>query len=100
MRAALVEMHRQVGDLAIRDGVAVRGLLVRHLVMPGDVCGSRALLDFLAETISPRTCVNVMAQYRPCFRAGDFPEIDRRPTAAEVEDVREHARKKGLTLMR
>jgi putative pyruvate formate lyase activating enzyme len=96
MRAALAEMHRQVGDLAVEDGLAVRGLLVRHLVMPGDVCGSRALLDFLADTVSPRTCVNVMAQYRPCFHAPDFPEIDRRPTPDEVESIRAYARQKGL----
>ena len=78
-RAAVKEMHRQVGDL-VRDGngVARRGLLVRHLVLPGNVSGSDEVLAFLAEEISPDTYVNVMDQYRPCYRADENPPLDRR----------------------
>ena len=77
-RAALREMHRQVGDLAIgANGIARRGLLVRHLVMPGGLDETREILDFLAREISVDTYVNVMDQYRPCGRAGEFPPINR-----------------------
>jgi len=98
MRAALREMHRQVGDLQIEEGVATRGLLVRHLVLPNDLAGSRAIIDFLADDISPNTFVNVMAQYRPCYRAGECPEVDRPPTAEELEQARAYAHRRGLRL--
>ena len=100
MREALREMHRQVGDLEIVKGVARRGLLVRHLVMPGQLDQSVAILDFLADAISPNTYVNVMPQYRPVYRAHEFPEIDRYPTAREYESALAHARKRGLRLCR
>jgi len=99
-RAALREMHRQVGDLEIRDGIAVRGLLVRHLVLPNDMAGSRAVLDFIATEISPRTYVNVMAQYRPCYRAGECPKIARPPTREEFRQAYDHAASLGLRLAR
>jgi len=68
--AAIKEMHRQVGDLeADENGVAVKGLLVRHLVMPNGVAGSEEVMEFLATEISVNTYVNVMAQYRPCGEA-------------------------------
>ena len=73
MKAALREMHRQVGDLEIRDGLAVKGLLVRHLVMPGSADESMAILDFIAREISPNTYVNVMDQYHPAGRAREVP---------------------------
>ena len=70
-RQAVKEMHRQVGDLVVDEhGVARRGLLVRHLVLPDDLAGTREIMEFLAREISPRTYVNVMGQYRPCGRAG------------------------------
>lgn len=97
-RDALVEMHRQTGDLELRAEMAVRGLLVRHLVMPGCVEDSRRILDFVAETISSNTYVNVMDQYRPCFQASEHPEIDRRLTTGEFEEVHQYARKKGFRL--
>lgn len=85
-QAAMREMHRQVGDLEVDvDGIAVRGLLVRHLVLPNDAAGSDAVMRFLAQEISPDTYVNVMAQYRPCHRAGEVAGLERRPTANEVE---------------
>jgi putative pyruvate formate lyase activating enzyme len=90
-------MHRQVGDLLLDDdGLAVRGLLVRHLVLPFDIAGSDRVLRFLAEEISAHTYLNIMAQYRPQYRAGDKPELDRRPTWREVARVFELARRYGL----
>lgn len=97
-REALREMHRQVGDLAVAGEVACRGLLVRHLVMPDGTAEGRAILDFLAHELSPRTYVNVMAQYHPLHRAGDFPEIDRPPTEGEVLALKAHAQQLGLRL--
>jgi putative pyruvate formate lyase activating enzyme len=77
-QAAVLEMHRQVGDLALdAQGVARRGLLVRHLVMPDGLAGTEAVLRFLAERVSRNTYVNVMDQYRPCYRAEDRPPLDR-----------------------
>ncbi|MFH1370604.1 MAG: radical SAM protein [Planctomycetota bacterium] len=97
--AALKEMHRQVGNLQVEKGLAKRGLLVRHLVLPDKVAGSFKMIDFLAEQISPNTSINVMDQYRPCFKASSHPKINRRPTPEEVEEVRQHALKKGLNLI-
>ena len=99
MRESLKEMHRQVGDLTVVHGVARSGLLVRHLVMPEDVAGSKEILDFLAEEVSEDTAVNVMDQYRPCYRASEYPEIARRPTSEEYSEVRNHARELGLRLV-
>jgi putative pyruvate formate lyase activating enzyme len=97
-REALREMHRQVGDLALKDGGAVRGLLVRHLVMPERGDDSRQVLEFLAREISPRTFVNVMGQYRPNHRAREVPGLDRCPTWREIDDARASARRLGLRL--
>lgn len=99
-RTALREMHRQVGDLAIEGGIATRGLLVRHLVLPNGLAGSRAVLDFLAREISPNTYVNVMAQYRPCYRAAECPGVNRYPTREEFLDAYHHAAHLGLRLAR
>lgn len=94
---ALKEMHRQVGDLELdRKGIARRGLLVRHLVMPNDVAGTEKILSFIAEQISPDTYVNIMAQYRPCGQAQNYSEISRRITRKEYETALLIARKVGL----
>ena len=94
---ALGEMHRQVGDLEMDGlGVARRGLLVRHLVMPGGLAGTAGVMGFLALDISRNTYVNVMDQYRPCYRAGDDLRIDRRISAAEYEEALEAARRAGI----
>ncbi len=98
VKAALKEMHRQVGDLIIEGGLARRGLLVRHLVMPGAVEDSMRIIDFLAEEISPNTYLNVMDQYRPTFKAHEVKRIDRRITTSEYWSVYDHARKRGLRL--
>jgi putative pyruvate formate lyase activating enzyme len=97
--AVVKEMHRQVGDLRVERGVATRGLLVRHLVLPEDLAGSAEVIDFLAEQISPHTTINVMGQYRPCYQARVHPKIDRCPTAEEIVSARQYARKKGLTVL-
>jgi len=96
MFAALREMHRQVGDLIIEGGVATRGLLVRHLVMPGGLETACRVVDFLADELGPHTYVNIMAQYRPLFRAPEVPEINRRPTRHEYAAARSHAVEQGL----
>jgi putative pyruvate formate lyase activating enzyme len=85
MKRVVVEMHRQVGALQIGDdGLARRGVLFRHLVMPGLLDETREIFRFLAEQVSRESYVNVMGQYRPEYKTGDFPEIHRRPTAEEM----------------
>ncbi|GAB4261853.1 MAG: radical SAM protein [Deferrisomatales bacterium] len=97
-REAVREMHRQVGDLELdARGIARRGLLVRHLVMPEGLAGTEQVMEFLAREISPRTYVNVMAQYRPMGRARTTPPLDRRPTSKEYAEAVEAARRAGLT---
>lgn len=94
---AVKEMHRQVGDLELNeDGVAVKGLLVRHLVMPNGLAGTEAVSRFLADEISDNTYINVMGQYRPCGRAFSYPEINRAPSVEELKEATDIARKNGL----
>lgn len=96
-RAALVEMHRQVGDLLIdSSGIARHGLLVRHLVMPDDIAGSSEAFRFIAGKLSPDTYVNIMDQYHPCYRASGFPELNRRITATEYRSAVQFAKSAGL----
>ncbi len=104
-REAIREMHRQVGDLDVRrlvldDGgiatIAVRGLLVRHLVLPNGQAFTENVVRFLADEISRDTFINVMAQYRPEYGAARFPEIDRRITSGEFRQAIENARRAGL----
>jgi len=96
-QAAIREMHRQVGDLEIDDdGIAVRGLLVRHLVMPGGVAGTADIMNFLAKEISCDTYVNVMDQYRPCGHAHRDPVINRRLTSREYREAVAAAKEAGL----
>jgi putative pyruvate formate lyase activating enzyme len=84
IKKVLKEMHRQVGDLTLNSkGIAERGLLIRHLVMPGGVASSEAMLKFIAEEISVHSYVNIMEQYRPEYRAHEYPEINRRITHKE-----------------
>jgi len=96
-RAAVAEMHRQVGDLRLDgQGIAQRGLLVRHLVLPRGLAGSEAVMRFLAEDVSPATYVNIMDQYRPCYKAHEFPELNRRITAPEYAEALRWAEEAGL----
>ena len=95
--AAVREMHRQVGDLQLDEhGIAQRGLLVRHLVLPGELAGSDAVLAFLANEISTNTYLNLMDQYRPCYRAADYPPLDRSLTTEEYNEALLLAKKHGL----
>ena len=97
--AAVKEMHRQVGDLKLEKGLATRGLLIRHLILPGDLAGSFKIIDFLSEKISRKTTINVMAQYRPSYKASSVPEINRRPSLEEIVSARRHAMTKGLRVL-
>ena len=95
--AAVAEMHRQVGDLTVDErGVATRGLLVRHLVLPGGLAGTARTVQWLAREISPNTYLNIMAQYHPCYLAEDIPGLDRRITTAEYLEAVRLAREAGL----
>jgi len=98
-RAAIKEMHRQVGPLVFdRHGLARRGVLVRHLVMPGGIAEAREILRFLATEISPDTYVNIMAQYRPAGKvtAESYPEINRMVTPIEYQEAIRIAYEAGL----
>ncbi len=94
---AVKEMHRQVGDLVLDEsGVARRGLLARHLVLPGELAGTQEVLRFLADEIGKNTYVNIMAQYRPSFRAKEYPELRRGASPAEMREAYDLARRFGL----
>jgi putative pyruvate formate lyase activating enzyme len=98
-RDVIREMHRQVGPLVTdRNGLAVRGVLVRHLVMPGGLDDTRQIMRWLAHELSPDTYVNVMAQYRPAGKVDStsYPELDRRITVSKVEEARRIAREEGI----
>jgi len=94
VKQVLKEMHRQVGGLTMDSkGVAERGLLIRHLVMPNGVASSEAVLKFIAEEISVHSYVNVMDQYRPEYRANEYPEINRRITHKEFLEAIQWAKR-------
>ncbi len=96
-KAAIKEMHHQVGNLQIDDrGIAFRGLLVRHLVLPGGIAGTEEVMRFIAEEISEDTYVNIMDQYYPCYKASEHPPLDRRITDGEFSDAVKSALAKGL----
>jgi putative pyruvate formate lyase activating enzyme len=96
-RNALREMHRQVGDLVLDvTGIAERGLLVRHLVMPNRLAGTGSVMPFLAKEISQNTYVNVMDQYHACGQAVGKPRLGRRITHQEFEEALDAARQAGL----
>jgi putative pyruvate formate lyase activating enzyme len=95
---AIKEMHRQVGDLLTDDqGLAFKGLLVRHLVMPQNIAGTDKVMDFLSKEISPNTYVNVMDQYRPCGEAHSDEFINHRLSSQDFRSATDAARKAGLT---
>jgi len=96
-QTAVREMHRQVGDLVLDErGIALRGLLVRHLVLPGGLAGTETVLQFLAGDISPHTYLNLMDQYRPAYRAGQHPPLDRPISRAEYQAAVAMAEAAGL----
>ncbi|MFH0947433.1 MAG: radical SAM protein [Elusimicrobiota bacterium] len=96
-KAALKEMYRQVGNLQIKNGIATKGLLIRHLVLPKNIAGSRKVFEFIAKEISPKTYISIMAQYHPAAfgeprlrrtnKTDDFPELRRKTTGKEYQQV-------------
>ena len=96
-KAAVKEMHRQTGDLEMdKEGVAQRGLLIRHLVLPHGLAGTKTITRFIGEEISRNTYVNVMAQYRPCYKALQTPGLGRRVSSAEFHEALSFAQEAGL----
>jgi putative pyruvate formate lyase activating enzyme len=96
-REGLAEMHRQVGDLVTDEhGVARRGILLRHMVMPDDIAGTREVMRFIATEISPNTYVNLMDQYHPAFKTGRYPEIHRLLTEDEYRQAYEATVEAGI----
>lgn len=96
VKMALKEMHRQVGDLKVDRGVALRGLIIRHLVLPNGISGTEEFLQFVAENLSKTSYINLMRQYRPEYKASKYPEIARRITRQEYGEVLDWAKKYGL----
>jgi len=97
MKAALREMHRQVGDLEVNeDGIAVRGMIIRHLVLPNGLAGTREIMHFIARELSVDSYVNVMAQYHPVYKAFDHSLINRRITRTEYLEALDMASAEGL----
>jgi putative pyruvate formate lyase activating enzyme len=95
------EMHRQVGDLAIEGGIAQRGLLIRHLVLPEHLAGTETVMEFIARELSPDSYVNIMDQYHPCWHVLEnghplYQKLRRRITGNEYSYAVECARKAGI----
>jgi putative pyruvate formate lyase activating enzyme len=96
-KAAIKEMHRQVGDLQIdNDGIAHQGLLVRHLVLPDRLAGTEEIVCFLAQEVSANTYLNIMAQYHPCYQAFSIPQLSRSIYKKEFDEAIELAQQHGL----
>ena len=94
---AVKEMHRQVGDLQLDErGIAQRGLIIRHLVLPNDIAGTRGVVSFIAREISKNTYLNIMDQYHPCYRANEIPRISRLLKPEEFTEAVNIAREYGL----
>jgi putative pyruvate formate lyase activating enzyme len=97
-KKALIEMHRQVGDLQVDDaGIARRGLLIRHLVLPDELAGTREIMRFIAKDISPDSYVNVMSQYRPCGRAAEVKGLNSLLSPKDYHKAVQAAKQEGIT---
>jgi len=96
LEAVLREMHRQVGDLVIEEGIAQRGMLIRHLVLPGGIAASACVFTMIASHLGQNTYLNVMQQYRPCYRADEYPELACRLLPSEYAEAVNSARELGL----
>jgi putative pyruvate formate lyase activating enzyme len=97
-KAAIKEMYRQTGDLEVNEeGVAQRGLLVRHLVLPHGLAGTKGIVNFLSKEISRHTYVNIMDQYHPCYKAFQIPGLGRRISSTEFREALSLAREAGLS---
>jgi putative pyruvate formate lyase activating enzyme len=96
-QSAVREMHHQVGDLQIDErGLATRGLLVRHLVLPNNLAGTQKVVQFLVEEISPDTYFNLMDQYHPAYKASQYPQLNRQVTPSEYQQALQMALQSGL----
>jgi putative pyruvate formate lyase activating enzyme len=95
-KIALKEMYRQTGDLQVSRGIAVRGLIIRHLVLPNRIAGTKEFLKFVAEDISRNSYINIMRQYRPEYKATEYPELARRITREEYAEALRWAKQYGL----
>ncbi len=99
VKDAISEMHNQVGDLKLnKRDISQRGLLIRHLILPNDLAGSKKVIDFIAENISTDTYLNIMDQYHPAYNSSNYPKLNRRVTKKEYNDVIEYAKSKGLKI--
>jgi len=99
-KKAIKEMHRQVGDLKTDErGIAYKGLLVRHLVLPNDISTTQEVLDFL-KSISPNIHVNIMSQYHPYYKAFNYPELSRKITTREYFKALDYAEKLGIKVLK
>ena len=97
-KLALKEMFRQVGDLIInKNAVAEQGLLVRHLVLPDEVAGTKEIMSFISEEISSQTYINVMSQYYPCGKAYKHQELSRKITSEEYYQALMNTKEAGIT---
>jgi len=97
-KAALLEMHRQVGVAkTAEDGLTYKGLMIRHLVMPNRVSGTKNVIEWIAENLPKETYFNIMSQYRPMYKAFEYPEIARRITRKEYNEALKWAKEAGLT---
>jgi len=97
MKKSLKEMYRQVGDLAVdKTGVAHSGLIVRHLVLPGGLSGSKKIMHFITREISPHTYISLMAQYFPAYQADQFPPLSRRIDKEEYREALQAFKEEGL----
>jgi len=97
-KAAILEMHRQVGVAKpASDGLIYRGLMIRHLVMPNGVSGTRKVIEWIAKNLPKDTYLNIMSQYRPMYKAFEYPEISRRITRQEYHEALRWAKEAGLT---
>jgi len=96
-RAAIKEMHRQTGDLEVNgEGVAQRGLLIRHLILPHGLAGTKSIMSFLSNEVSSSTYVNIMDQYHPCYKAFKIPNLRRPTSSAEFQEALSSAREAGI----
>lgn len=99
VRLAVKEMHRQVGNLKIsKRGIAQRGLLIRHLILPNNIAGSKEVIDCIAEEISNDTYLNLMDQYYPSYKADNYKELNRRISKEEYYEIIDYAKKYELRL--
>ncbi|GAB6137904.1 radical SAM protein [Halanaerobaculum tunisiense] len=96
VKAAITEMHRQVGDLEIKNGIAQTGLLIRHLILPEKLAGTQEIMEFISQEISPTTYVNIMKQYYPAYKAEEFTKLSRSITAQEFKEALTAAKEAGL----